>query len=180
MDWDLSSQGPADISRDDNSFLYAGSGGALPEGGPEVGVDGVAGPVGAVEPHVEVGLVVPGLVLDAVGRGLEWIITEYNDDRSGVRANNPLIVFAVSSLSGDHHLVTKIVPAAHPALHDWSTGWLWQQKPGTRELVAVAQLLLFYINYKDSIYWEASGPGLYCWPVRRVFAKWRGGEGRNC
>ena len=95
MDWDLSSQGPPHISRDDNSFLYAGSATALPQGGPEVGVDGVATGVGAVEPDVEVGLVVPGLVLNAVGRELEWIITEYNDDRSGVRANNPLIVFAV-------------------------------------------------------------------------------------
>ena len=58
-------------SRDDNSLLYAGPAAALPECGPEVGVDGVAGGVGAVEPDVEVSLVVPGLVLDAVGRQLQ-------------------------------------------------------------------------------------------------------------
>jgi len=55
---------------DDNSFLNTGTGGALSECGPEVGVDGVAGGVGAVEPHVEVRLVVPRLVLDTVGRQL--------------------------------------------------------------------------------------------------------------
>ena len=39
-------------SGDDNSLLDTGAGGSLSQGGPEVGVDGVAGGVGAVEPHV--------------------------------------------------------------------------------------------------------------------------------
>ena len=60
-------------SRDDNSLLHAGPGAALPECGPEVGVDGVAGGVGAVEPHVKVWLVVPCLVLDTVGGQLRLI-----------------------------------------------------------------------------------------------------------
>ena len=63
-------EGPR-ASRDDNSFLHTRSVVPLPEGRPEVGVDGGAGGVGAVEPDVEVGLVVPGLVLDAVGGQLE-------------------------------------------------------------------------------------------------------------
>ena len=54
-------------SGDDNSLLDTGAGGSLSQGRPEVGVDGVAGGVGAVEPDVEVSLVVPGLILDAVG-----------------------------------------------------------------------------------------------------------------
>ena len=60
-------------SGDDNSLLDTGAGGSLSQGGPEVGVDGVAGGVGAVEPHVQVGLVVPRLVLDTVGRQLRLI-----------------------------------------------------------------------------------------------------------
>ena len=59
--------------RDDNSFLNTGTTGALSQGRPEVGVDGVAGGVGAVEPDVEVGLVVPCLVLDTVGGQLRLI-----------------------------------------------------------------------------------------------------------
>ena len=62
-------EGPR-ASRDDNSFLHTRSVVPLPEGRPEVGVDGGAGGVGAVEPDVEVGLVVPCLVLDTVGRKL--------------------------------------------------------------------------------------------------------------
>ena len=58
-------------SGDDNSLLDTGAGGSLSQGRPEVGVDGGAGGVGAVEPDVEVRLVVPGLVLDAVGWQLQ-------------------------------------------------------------------------------------------------------------
>ena len=59
------------FSRDDDALLDAVAGLALEEGRPEVGGDGGGLEVGAVEPNVDLRTEPPGLVLDAVARGLK-------------------------------------------------------------------------------------------------------------
>ena len=56
---------------DDDALLQAGSGWALYEGWPEVGGDGLAGQVGAVEAHVQLAADSPRLILDTVARALK-------------------------------------------------------------------------------------------------------------
>ena len=66
-------------SRDNNTLLDTVGRVGLEESGPQVGGDVVAGEVGAVEPHVQLGPEPSGLVLDAVGGRLKQGTMKYID-----------------------------------------------------------------------------------------------------